>query len=50
VTGLRLGRSHLTIDIQDGGWDLPGSDGTGIELVRGPRPCNAPAQPWPRQP
>jgi hypothetical protein len=28
----------------------PGSDGTGIELVRGPRPCNAPAQPWPRQP
>jgi len=45
VAGLRLGRSHLTIDVQDSGWDLTGLDGTGIELVRGPPPRNAPPQP-----
>ena len=28
ITALRLGRSHLTIDIRGDGWDLTGLDGT----------------------
>ena len=43
VTGLRLGQTHLTIDTRRGGWDLTGLDGTGIELVREPRPYPATA-------
>lgn len=38
MTGLRLGKSYMTIDIQDGSWDLTGLEGTGIQLVRGPAP------------
>ena len=37
ITGLRLGHSHLALDIRDDGWDLTGLDGTGIELIREPR-------------
>jgi glycogen debranching enzyme len=37
VTGLRLGGSRLTLDIQDQGWRVTGLDGTGIGLVRQPR-------------
>ena len=45
ITALRLGQSHLTIDIRGDGWDLTGLDGTGIELVREPRPHPADAAP-----
>ncbi len=38
VSGLRLGESRLAIDVHDGGWELTGLDGTGIELIRAPRP------------
>ena len=37
ITGLRLGQSHLAIDIRHDSWDLTGLDGTGIELIREPR-------------
>jgi len=33
----------LAIAIRDGGWDLTGLDGTGIELVREPRTYHATA-------
>jgi glycogen debranching enzyme len=41
ITGLRLGQSHLTIEIRSDGWDLTGLEGTGIELVPEPRPYAA---------
>jgi glycogen debranching enzyme len=37
VTGLRLGKSRLAIDVRSDGWDLTGLDGTGTELIREPR-------------
>ena len=40
VTGLRLGKSQLAIDIRADGWDLTGLDGTRTELIRAPRPRN----------
>jgi glycogen debranching enzyme len=43
VTGLRLGHAHLTIDTRCDGWNLTGLDGTGIELIREPRPRPATA-------
>jgi len=38
VSGLRLGKARLAIDVHDGGRELTGLDGTGIELIRAPRP------------
>jgi glycogen debranching enzyme len=38
VSNLRLGKSRLAIDVHDGGWELTGLNGTGIELIRAPRP------------
>jgi glycogen debranching enzyme len=37
VTGLRIGQSHLTIDIHDDGWHLTGLEDTATELIRRPR-------------
>jgi glycogen debranching enzyme len=37
VSGLRMGPSRLTIDIQDESWHVTGLDGTGIDLIRRPR-------------
>jgi glycogen debranching enzyme len=41
ITGLRLGQSHLAIDMREDGWDLRGLDGTGLELIREPRTCHS---------
>jgi glycogen debranching enzyme len=41
VSGLRLSRSRLTIDVEEDGWDLAGLDGTRIELIGSPRPSRA---------
>jgi glycogen debranching enzyme len=37
VSGLGLGNSQLAIDVHEGGWELAGLDGAGIELIRAPR-------------
>ena len=38
LDNLRLGDMELTIHVHDDGWELAGLTGSGIDLVRSPRP------------
>ncbi len=40
ISNLRLGGHQLTVDARLDGWALTGLDGTGVELIRTPRPAD----------
>ncbi|MEJ7771683.1 MAG: glycogen debranching N-terminal domain-containing protein, partial [Geodermatophilaceae bacterium] len=38
LDGLRVGHSEITVDVRDRDWQLSGLDGSGLDLLRTPRP------------
>ncbi len=45
VSGMRLGDHHLTLDVTVDGWELTGLAGTGVEVIRAPRPVDTDTAP-----
>ena len=41
VSGLRVGKSRIAVDISDGHWEITGLEPVTIEVIRTPRPARS---------